>query len=521
VGHHFDFGIVFFAESTTGNLLRPVHVRPNTGRFGISHQAHTEALRNDFVFPANSNSAESHENYTAGANGKIVVIMTKLTVIGGGLAGSEAAWQAAERGLGVDLYEMRPIQGTGAHQTADLAELVCSNSLGSNLTDRASGLLQAEVRRLGSMLLQCADACAVPAGSALAVDRELFARQVTQRIESHPRIQLIREEMSNIPSGLCVVASGPLTSARLADRIADLAGQENLAFYDAIAPIVEHASINMEVAFRASRRDRGEIGQGDYINCPLDREQYYDFVGALLEAERIPLRSLEAEIHDGVRAGPYFEGCLPIEVLAGRGNDALAFGPLRPVGLIDPRTERRPYAVVQLRQDNLAGSLYNMVGFQTNLRHPEQRRVFRMIPGLQQAQFARYGQMHRNTFIASPSLLLPTLQFRNRANLLFAGQIMGVEGYLGNIATGLLAGQNAARLAHGEAPVALPTTTMLGALCHYAAHAHLKDFQPMKANFGILPPVDGGHKGGRRARAQRHVERALAALEGSLAPTRV
>ncbi|MFN2120983.1 MAG: methylenetetrahydrofolate--tRNA-(uracil(54)-C(5))-methyltransferase (FADH(2)-oxidizing) TrmFO, partial [Anaerolineales bacterium] len=311
--------------------------------------------------------------------------MTKLTVIGGGLAGSEAAWQAAERGLDVDLYEMRPVHSTGAHQTADLAELVCSNSLGSNLEDRGSGLLQAEARRLGSMLLQCADACAVPAGSALAVDRQLFARQVTQRIESHPRIRLIREEMPEIPPGLCIVASGPLTSSRLADQIADLAGQGNLAFFDAISPIVEQASVNMAVAFRASRRERGDPSEGDYINCPFDRSEYYNFVQALRGAERIPLRSLEADIGEGVRAGRYFEGCLPVEVLASRGDDALAFGPMRPVGLTDPRTGRRPYAVVQLRQDNLAGSLFNMVGFQTNLKYPEQRRVFRMIPGLEQA----------------------------------------------------------------------------------------------------------------------------------------
>ena len=442
--------------------------------------------------------------------------MTELTVIGGGLAGSEAAWQAAERGLLVDLYEMRPAISTGAHVTDQLAELVCSNSLGSNLPDRASGVLKNEIRRLGSMLLECAEACAVPAGAALAVDREQFARRVTQRVQSHRRITVIRKELQAIPDGLVIVASGPLTSPPLADNIAQLTGQANLSFFDAISPIVASDSINMDVAFRASRRDvSGE--EGDYINCPLGREQYYAFVAALGAAERIELRSFEAAIASGVRAGRFFEGCLPVEVIAERGPDSLAFGPLRPVGLKDPRTGRRPYAVVQLRRDNLAGDLYNMVGFQTNLKYGEQKRVFRLIPGLETAEFQRYGQMHRNTFIAAPAVLLGTLQFEPRRDLLFAGQITGIEGYLGNIASGLLAGINAANIAQGSAPMELPRTTMLGALCHYVSHAGLRDFQPMKANFGILPPLADSEHMRKRARAQSYAQRALDDLEAYLA----
>lgn len=441
-----------------------------------------------------------------------------LIVVGGGLAGSEAAWQAAERGLFVHLYEMRPQHMTGAHQTADLAELVCSNSLGSRLPDRASGVLQNELRRLKSMLLACAEESALPAGSALAVDRVLFARKVTERIEHHPNIRVIREEVTEIPSTPTIIASGPLTSPALTQAIVRLTGEDHLYFYDAISPIVTAESINMEIAFRASRYGRGVDEEGDYINCPMNREEYEAFVDALLKAERIELREFEAEIRQGVRAGMdrFFEGCLPIEILAERGREALAFGPLRPVGLIDPRTGKRPYAVVQLRQDNLAGDLYNIVGFQTNLKYSEQQRVFRMIPGLERAEFVRYGQMHRNTFIASPRLLLPTLQFRQRPDLFFAGQITGVEGYMGNIATGLLAGWNAARLIQGKNPVILPTTTMLGALCHYVTHASLKDFQPMKANFGILPPLESEKRLDKRARAQAYAQRALSSLDSFL-----
>jgi len=438
-----------------------------------------------------------------------------LIVIGGGLAGSEAAWQAAQRGLRVQLYEMRPARSTGAHQTADLAELVCSNSLGSRLPDRASGVLQDELRRLDSMLLECAEASALPAGSALAVDRVAFSRLVTGRIASHPRIEIRRQEMTGIPSGPVILASGPLTSASLSKAIADLTGEEHLHFYDAIAPILSLESINMEVAFRSSRYGKGEQDEGDYINCPLTQAEYEAFVMALISAERIQLRDFEKEVEAGVKAGAhhFFEGCLPVEILARRGREALAFGPMRPVGLTDPRNGKRPYAVVQLRQDNLAGSLYNLVGFQTNLTFSEQQRVLRMIPGLEYAEFVRYGQMHRNTFIAAPKVLLPTLQFRRRADLFFAGQITGVEGYLGNIATGLLAGSNAARLLQGQAPLTLPVTTMLGALCHYITHASLANFQPMKANFGILPPLEINRRMGRRERAKAHAERARLELD--------
>ena len=440
--------------------------------------------------------------------------MTDLIVIGGGLAGSEAALQAAQRGLKVRLFEMRPTLQTGAHQTHDLAELVCSNSLGSDLPDRASGLLKNEMRMLGCMLLNCAAAASLPAGGALAVDRELFARLVTKRIEDHPDIEIIREEIRHIPDSPTIIASGPLTSPALSNSIAALSSEEHLFFFDAIAPIVHAESINMDIAFRASRYDKGEQDEGDYINCPFTKEEYYTFVEALLQAQRIELRAFEDAIKSGVKAGHFFEGCLPVEIIAERGIDSLAFGPMRPVGLRDARTGKRPYAVVQLRQDNLAGSLYNLVGFQTNLKFPEQKRVLRLIPGLENAEFLRYGQMHRNTFIASPKLLRPTLQHRQRSDLFFAGQITGVEGYMGNIATGLLAGINAARLHHQQEPITLPQTTMLGALCHYVTHADLKDFQPMKANFGIFPPL--GSKVPKRERGKAYAQRALADLESKI-----
>jgi len=430
----------------------------------------------------------------------------ELIVIGGGLAGSEAAWQAAQRGVIVSLYEMRPVRQTPAHTGDKLAELVCSNSLGSALPDRAPGLLKAEIRRLDSLIMQAADEAAVPAGGALAVDREKFAETVTRRIESHPLIDLRREEVTRIPDTPTIIASGPLTSPALAEAIAALAGKDYLYFYDAVSPIVEADSINMAVAFRASRYDRGEQEEGDYINCPLNEAEYRAFVEALRTAERIELKQFEQE------DSHFFEMCLPIEEIARRGDQALAFGPMRPVGLTNPRTGRRPYAVLQLRQDNLAGTLYNLVGFQTNLKWGEQRRVFRMIPGLEQAEFMRYGMMHRNTYLNSPTLLSPTMQFRARPDLFFAGQITGVEGYVGNAATGLLAGLNAARLLRGQPPVILPPTTMLGALCHYVTHAEPKDFQPMKANFGLLPPLERAirHK---QARYQAYSDRALQDLD--------
>ncbi|MBK8615994.1 MAG: methylenetetrahydrofolate--tRNA-(uracil(54)-C(5))-methyltransferase (FADH(2)-oxidizing) TrmFO [Anaerolineales bacterium] len=442
--------------------------------------------------------------------------MTEITIIGGGLAGSEAAWQLAQNNINVKLYEMRPNNPTGAHLGGDLAELVCSNSLGSNLPDRASGVLKNELRTLNSMLLECAEATALPAGAALAVDREAFARMVTEKIQSHPNIEVIRAEMKEIPQTPVIIASGPLTSDSLSQSIAKLSGEEHLFFFDAIAPIVHADSINMNIAFRASRYGKGDQDEGDYINCPFTKDEYYAFVHALQSAERIELRSFEDAILAGVKAGAFFEGCLPIEIIAERGSDSLAFGPMRPVGLRDPRFDKRPYAVVQLRQDNLAASLYNLVGFQTNLKFPEQKRVLRMIPGLENAEFERFGQMHRNTFVASPKLLRPTLQHITRDDLFFAGQITGVEGYMGNIATGLLAGINAARLLANKTPLTLPNESMLGALCHYITHADLKDFQPMKANFGILPPLALEKRTGKRERGQLYADRAANMLKSYL-----
>jgi methylenetetrahydrofolate--tRNA-(uracil-5-)-methyltransferase len=441
--------------------------------------------------------------------------MSELVIIGGGLAGSEAAWQAAERGVQVTLYEMRPAVSTGAHTGDQLAELVCSNSLGSKLIDRAGGLLKEEALRLGSMLLVCAQESSLPAGGALAVDRDLFSGRVTEKIVNHPNIRLIRKEITQIPESPVIIASGPLTSNALSLAIAEFTGQDHLYFYDAIAPVVTYETIDMDIAFRASRYDRGERENGDYINCPFTRQQYYDFEQELQRAERIALKEFENEVESGVKAGPdrFFEGCLPVEIIARRGKDALAFGPMRPVGLRDPHTGKRPYAVVQLRQDNLAGTLYNLVGFQTNLRIPEQRRVFQMIPGLEKADFARYGQMHRNTFIFSPALLHPTLQSVKRKDLFFAGQLTGVEGYVGNIATGLLAGWNASRMLREEDLIELPQTTMLGALCHYITSYRELDFQPMKANLGILPPLEGEMLSGKRERAQAYAQRALKNLE--------
>jgi methylenetetrahydrofolate--tRNA-(uracil-5-)-methyltransferase len=429
----------------------------------------------------------------------------ELTIVGGGLAGSEAAWQAAERGIRVRLYEMRPVRMTPAHTGPLLGELVCSNSLGSDQIARPSGLLKEELRRLGSLLIAIADRHRVPAGSALAVDREGFAAEITATLEAHPRITVIREEVVAVPEGMTIIASGPLTSSALSAALTELTGSEALYFYDAIAPIVEVDSIDFTVAFRGSRYGRGEQEEGDYINCPMTEAEYRRFVEALRNAERIPLRDFERDDPS------FFEACLPVEVLAGRGDDALAFGPLRPVGLRDPRTGKRPFAVVQLRQDDAAGTLYNLVGFQTNLRYGEQDRVFRLIPGLEHARFVRYGSMHRNTYLNAPRLLLPTLQFRRREDLLFAGQIAGLEGYAGNIAGGWLAGVNAARMLRGEPPLVPPPETMIGALMHYITHASPDHFQPMKANFGLLPPLERRVRG-RRQRREAMAQRALEAL---------
>lgn len=436
-----------------------------------------------------------------------------LIVIGGGLAGTEAAWQAALRGFRVHLYEMRPEVTTGAHRTPYLAELVCSNSLGSSQVDRAQGLLKQELKLSGSMLLQCAEDTSVPAGGALAVDRDAFAQRVTSYIQANPLIEVIRQEITHIPTQPVIVASGPLTSLALSRAIEALTGQEHLYFFDAIAPIVHSETINLNIAYKASRYDRGENAEGDYINCPMNREQYLNFVESLIHAERIQLKDFEHQLEAGVRAGMhhFFEGCLPVEIIALRGIDSLAFGPLRPIGLKDHHTGKRPYAVVQLRQDNLIGTLYNLVGFQTNLTFSEQRRVFRLIPGLEKAEFERYGQMHRNTFIYSPAILRPTLQHRDREDLFFAGQIIGVEGYAGNIMSGLLAGWNAARLLQGKPPITFPNTTMIGALIQYITQANPVDFQPMKANFGLLPAIEFEHdrRLGRRERAQLFSQRSL------------
>ncbi|MCC6148526.1 MAG: methylenetetrahydrofolate--tRNA-(uracil(54)-C(5))-methyltransferase (FADH(2)-oxidizing) TrmFO [Anaerolineaceae bacterium] len=443
--------------------------------------------------------------------------MENLKIIGGGLAGCEAAWQAAASGIDVELYEMRPEKQTGAHQTGGLAELVCSNSFGTILPDRAGGVLKQEVKRLGSLLLACAEAAAIPAGSALAVDRAGFSSLITKHLMSHPLIHVVRQEITRLPEGVCIIASGPLTSPALSKELVSLLGEDYLFFFDAIAPIVSAESINMEIAFKASRFNRDTSDTGDYINCPFTKGQYYDFINALCDGQRISLKDFEKPINSGVKAGDpnFFEGCLPVEILAQRGQDALAFGPMRPIGLIDPNTGKRPFAVLQLRQDNFAGSLYNMVGFQTNLTFSEQKRIFRMIPGLENAQIVRYGQMHRNTYIAAPKLLKPTLEAHSRQGLFFAGQITGIEGYMGNIASGLLAGINAARYIKKQPLLELPSSTLLGALCRYITHAAMKDFQPTKANFGILPDTTRLFKN-KKERASFLAERSLAELEDYL-----
>ncbi len=422
-----------------------------------------------------------------------------VVVIGGGLAGSEAAWQAARQGCRVRLYEMRPTRSTGVHQTADLAELVCSGSLKSLVVTTASGLLNAELGLLGSLILRCGQASAIPGGQALAVDRHEFGAAVTAAITGHERIELVRDEVTAVPRDrLVIVASGPLTSDALAADLRELTGHEHLAFFDAIAPTVEADSIDHEQVFRASRYDRGGA---DYLNCPLTLEQYAAFHEALVAAERfIPKHPDDTA---------YFESCLPIEVIAERSFKGPLYGPLKPVGLRDPRTGHRPFAVVQLRQENRAGTLYSLVGFQTQLKRGEQERVFRMIPGLEQAVLARYGQVHRNTFIQAPHVLDPHLGLREHPQILMAGQLIGVEGYMESAASGWLAGVNAARLGAGEEPVAPPETTMLGALVRYVGDPWCKSFQPMNANFGLLPHLPVKHKDERK---QAYADRALADL---------
>jgi methylenetetrahydrofolate--tRNA-(uracil-5-)-methyltransferase len=423
----------------------------------------------------------------------------RVTVIGGGLAGCEAAWQLARRGVGVDLYEMRPWRATEAHSSDRLAELVCSNSFRNGTLETAVGLLKEEMRRLGSLVIRVADATRVPAGACLAVDRVHFAEGITRAVEALPQVRIIREEVTAIPPELTILASGPLTSPALSEALQRLLGSVHLYFYDAIAPIVATDSIDMTVAWKASRYAKG--GE-DYINCPLDRAQYHAFVDAVVAAEKVPTRDFERCL--------YFEGCMPIEEMARRGRDTLAFGPMRPVGLIDPRDGKRPHACVQLRQDDAEGRLFNMVGFQTKMTYPEQRRVFRLIPGLERAEFVRLGSLHRNTFVNSPALLLPSLQVVGHKRLLLAGQIVGVEGYVESAATGLLAGVNAGRLLRSETPLSPPRTTALGSLLAYVTQRGKKAFQPMNANYGLFPPLARPLRGGEKKLAL--AERALSEL---------
>ena len=434
-------------------------------------------------------------------------VLSAVVVVGGGLAGSEAAWQIARRGVPVRLFEKRPAHPTPVHRTGDLAELVCSNSLKSIELSNAHGVLKAEMGRLRSLVLECAVRQRVPAGAALAVDRERFARSVTEALESEPLVEIIREEVGEIPpEPVVVLAVGPMVSERLQADIARFTGQDYLFFYDAIAPVVEADSIDREIVFAGSRYGKGD--GADYLNCPMDRAGYERFVAELLAAELAPLHEVDRT--------PFFEGCLPIEEMARRGPETLRFGPLKPIGLTDPRGGRRPWAVVQLRQDNLAAEHYSMVGFQTRLRWPEQTRVFRGIPGLERAEFVRLGQIHRNCYIHAPSILRPTLQTRTRDGLLFAGQISGVEGYSESAATGLLAGINAARLALGQTPVEPPPQTMLGALVRYISHADPQNYQPTNAAFGLLPdPPAGIRKKADRRRAR--ADRAAAALDAWIA----
>ena len=409
-----------------------------------------------------------------------------VTVVGAGLAGCEAAWQCAEKGVQVRLYEMKPVKFTPAHKNPDFAELICSNSLKAARIDSAAGLMKEEMRRLGSLLLRVADECAVPAGGALAVDRNAFAAKVTAAIRRHPRIEVIGQEVTAIPEDeVVIIASGPLTSEPLSKAIGALCGQEFLNFHDAAAPIVTAESIDMECVFTASRYDRG--GEDDYINCPMNKEQYEAFQEALVTAERAPLHEFEQSSTSGVKV---YEGCMPIEILASRGKDAIRYGPMKPVGLRDPRTGHRPWANLQLRKENREGTLYNLVGFQTNLKFGEQKRVFGMIPALKNAEFMRYGVMHRNTFLNSPKLLNGDYSMMGHPNIFFAGQITGVEGYMESAGSGLLCGINAVRTLQGRERLILPDFTMLGALQGHICNRDTKDFQPMGANFGILPPIE-------------------------------
>lgn len=404
----------------------------------------------------------------------------KVTVIGGGLAGVEAAWQLKKENIQVDLYEMKPKKFSPAHHMETLAELVCSNSLKAKRLESAAGLLKAEMREFGSLCMECADLCEVPAGGALAVDRDIFSKLITQKIESEPLINVIHQEVTEIPDGNVIIAAGPLASDALSESIASICG-DGLHFFDAAAPIVSKDSIDMENAFTASRYERG--GESDYINCPMNKEEYESFYEALINAESAALHSFD-------KRKDVYEGCMPIEVMASRGKDTMRFGPLKPVGLRDPKTGHRPWAVLQLRKENSGGTMFNLVGFQTNLKFPEQKRVFSMIPALKNAEFLRYGVMHRNTFIDSPRLLRGDFSFRERDNLFFAGQITGVEGYMESACSGIMSGINMARYLKGKETLVLPETTMTGALQRYISDESVKNFQPMGANFGVLPPIE-------------------------------
>lgn len=437
-----------------------------------------------------------------------------VVVLGAGLAGSEAAWQLAEAGVDVELFEMRPERSTSAHQTGQMAELVCSNSLKSEAENSAPWLLKQELRRMGSLLLDAAEAARVPGGQALTVDRGVFSQWVTDRVAAHPRVRLRREEVYEIPrEGIVIVATGPLTADALARDIGRATGADRLYFYDAISPIVEADSIDYSIAFRASRYGKSMDSSDDYVNCPMNKDEYNAFVDALLEAAKY-------EPHIPEDNTPYFESCLPIEEIARRGRDTLRFGPMKPVGLTDPRTGRWPYAAVQLRQENLRADSYNLVGFQNSMRFGEQARVLRLIPGLQNATFVRYGQIHRNTYINAPSCLTPTLRLKSDPRVFFAGQISGVEGYVESIATGLLAGRNAIDVARGREPRELPRETALGSLCHYITGADPKHYQPANITFDLLPQLDEETKKKfKRDKKARHAEvcqRARAALEAWL-----
>lgn len=423
-----------------------------------------------------------------------------VNVIGAGLAGSEAAWQLAEAGVPVNLYEMRPVKSTAAHHTADFAELVCSNSLRGNGLTNAVGVLKEEMRRLNSLVISSADETAVPAGGALAVDRNDFSGLITQKLKTHPLVTVISEEITKIPKGITIIATGPLTSEALAEEIAEYNGSHGFYFYDAAAPIIDSSTIDRDKVYLKSRYDKGEAA---YLNCPMTEEEFMRFYEALITAEVAPQKEFEKE--------KFFEGCMPIEVMAKRGIKTMLFGPMKPVGLEDPKTGKRPYAVIQLRQDNAAASMYNIVGFQTHLKWGEQKRVFQMIPGLENAEFLRYGVMHRNSFMNSPELLRPTYQSKKRDDLFFAGQMTGVEGYVESAGSGLVAGINAARLAKGEELIEFPHETAIGSMAYYITHAEGKHFQPMNANFGLFPSLPERVRD-KKLRYETLAERALSAL---------